>query len=166
MVLEDLFCSFIFLPVHNTSTIFLPVHIHFYLSKWRVDGSLHKAMLLDHHVLVVAWWLRNTITTTTRTTLTKCRSRHFWLFMYLRQNSQMYITDMSINSWKKKNNFLLCLTHRFFSYKWKPAFTLTLHVWSSPSHPPLVGYRPVFGVSAIFKARPTGLSQSSYVRVK
>ena len=25
--------------------IFLPVHIRFYLSKWRVDGSLHKAMV-------------------------------------------------------------------------------------------------------------------------
>ena len=29
------FCPFIFLPVHS----------HFYPSKWRVDGSLHKAML-------------------------------------------------------------------------------------------------------------------------
>ena len=26
------------------STIFLPVHIRFYPSKWQVDGSLHKAM--------------------------------------------------------------------------------------------------------------------------
>ena len=37
MVLEDFFkiffCSFIFLPVHNPSTIFLPVHIRFYPSK-------------------------------------------------------------------------------------------------------------------------------------
>ena len=34
------FSSFIFYQ----STIFLPVDIRFYLSKWRVDGSLHKAM--------------------------------------------------------------------------------------------------------------------------
>ena len=26
--------------------IFLPVHIGFYPSKWRVDGSLHEAMLV------------------------------------------------------------------------------------------------------------------------
>ena len=38
------FCSLICLPVHNPSTIFLPVHIRFYPSKWRVDGSLHEAM--------------------------------------------------------------------------------------------------------------------------
>ena len=39
------FCSFLFLPVHNPSSVFLPVHIRFYPSKWWVDGSLDKAML-------------------------------------------------------------------------------------------------------------------------
>ena len=38
---------FIF-PIHNPSTKFLPVHICFYPSKWRVDGSLHKAMVWWH----------------------------------------------------------------------------------------------------------------------
>ena len=35
-------------PIHNPSTKFLPVHINFYPSKWRVDGSLHKAMVWWH----------------------------------------------------------------------------------------------------------------------
>ena len=43
------FCSFIFLPVHNTSTIFLPVHICFYPSKWRVDGLYIKLCSRQTH---------------------------------------------------------------------------------------------------------------------
>ena len=42
MVFEDLFCSFIFT---RPPCIFIPIHICFYPSKWRVDGSRHKAML-------------------------------------------------------------------------------------------------------------------------
>ena len=41
MVLED----FLFLNFVTHPPIFLPIHIRFYPSKWRVDGSLHKAML-------------------------------------------------------------------------------------------------------------------------
>ena len=49
MVLEDLFApSFFYRP-----PIFLPVRIRFYPSKWRVDGSLHKAMWLVHTLLFV-----------------------------------------------------------------------------------------------------------------
>ena len=39
-----------FYPVHNPSSIFIPVHIRFYPSKWRVDGSLDKAMLIIIHI--------------------------------------------------------------------------------------------------------------------
>ena len=36
---------FLLLHFFTRPPIFLPVHIRFYLSKWRVDGSLHKAMM-------------------------------------------------------------------------------------------------------------------------
>ena len=36
--------GFGFLPVHHPSTHIFTRHIRFYPSKWRVDGSLHKAM--------------------------------------------------------------------------------------------------------------------------
>ena len=39
----------LFAPSFFTSpSIFLPVHNGFYPSKWRVDGSLHKAMFTDY----------------------------------------------------------------------------------------------------------------------
>ena len=40
--LGRVFCSFIFVPIHNPSTIFLPVHIRFYPSKWRVCHFLKR----------------------------------------------------------------------------------------------------------------------------
>ena len=50
MVLEDLFLLLHFLP---RPPIFLPVHIHFYLSKWWEDGSLHIAMVSAH---LLGWY--------------------------------------------------------------------------------------------------------------
>ena len=44
MVLEDLFL--LLLHFFTRSPIFLPANIRFYPFKWRVDGSLHKAMLV------------------------------------------------------------------------------------------------------------------------
>ena len=41
MVLEDLF---LLLHFFTRPPIFVLVHVRFYPSKWRVDGSLHKAM--------------------------------------------------------------------------------------------------------------------------
>ena len=49
MVLEDPFLLFhFFYPSTTRPPIFLPVHIRFYPSLGRVDGSLHKAMCLCH----------------------------------------------------------------------------------------------------------------------
>ena len=44
MVLEDIFCSFIYYPSTTSPPILPHVHIRFYPSNWRVVGCLHKAM--------------------------------------------------------------------------------------------------------------------------
>ena len=36
--------------------IFLPVHNGFYLSKWRVSGSLHKAMGVWSYLTIIYVW--------------------------------------------------------------------------------------------------------------
>ena len=51
------FAPLFFLPVHNPSSLFLPVHIRFYPSKWRVDGSLDKTMALRENQVDVTWLL-------------------------------------------------------------------------------------------------------------
>ena len=58
MVLEAFFWLLhFFYPVHNPSSIFLPVHIRFYPSKWQVDGSLDKAMIHTNIKLpAFGWW--------------------------------------------------------------------------------------------------------------
>ena len=53
MVFEDLFAPSFF----TRPPIFLPVHIRFYPSKWRVDESRHKAMLgVLTHTLTCGQW--------------------------------------------------------------------------------------------------------------
>ena len=42
------FAPSVFYPSATHQPIFLPVHIRFYPSKWRVDGSLHKAMYISN----------------------------------------------------------------------------------------------------------------------
>ena len=44
--------TFFALSFFTRPPIFLPVHNGFYPSKWRVDGSLHKAMLRWHCLLI------------------------------------------------------------------------------------------------------------------
>ena len=41
--------------------------------------------------------------------LTKCRSKHFRLLTYFKQNSQMYITGSSVNSWNKNYVYWFCV---------------------------------------------------------
>ena len=43
------FCSFICYPSTTCPPIFLPIYNGFYPSKWWVDGSLHKTMVVLHY---------------------------------------------------------------------------------------------------------------------
>ena len=55
MVLEHLF---LLLHFFTRPSIFLPIHNCFYPSKWRVDGSLHKAM---ECIMVASYCLSNSV---------------------------------------------------------------------------------------------------------
>ena len=101
MVLEDLFLLLHFYtrpqPVHNPSSTFLPVHIRFYPSKWQVDGSLDKAMVVTTRVLVV---LGGSVTSQIDTDRHYCDSAIHDGYTVLNAECQVFTTNIPSLLWR------------------------------------------------------------------